>query len=217
MPIPEKQSPVVRTTARERVFKTLQEWIINGTLLPEERLNDAELAKYFSVSRTPVREALQMLAEQKLVTMVPSSGTFVAPIDLHDLAYVYELLGILQANAIDLGRDRITEEELNALHQINQTFYHNARHGDARNTLHSDWEFHNRIAKLSGNPYLIAYTEQLMVQAHRNEIRFFESHAQFEQSHHSHEEIVDALRARDFDRAKEIIRNNWQVSMENDA
>ena len=78
MPIPAQQSPVVRTTARERVFKALQEWIIDGPLLPEERLNDAELAKFFSVSRTPVREALQMLAEQKLVTMVPSSGTFVA-------------------------------------------------------------------------------------------------------------------------------------------
>ena len=89
MPIPAEQKPVVRTTARERVYKTLQQWIVNGTLLPEERLNDVELAQYFSVSRTPVREALQMLAEQKLVKMVPSSGTFVAPIDLKDMAYVY--------------------------------------------------------------------------------------------------------------------------------
>ena len=177
MPIPAQHSPVVRTTARERVFKALQEWIIDGTLLPEERLNDAELAKYFSVSRTPVREALQMLAEKKLVTMMPSSGTFVAPIDLHDLAYVYELLGILQANAIDLGAANVTEDDLTALHQINLEFSRCTQQGDARNALHSDWEFHNRIAELSSNPYLVSYTEQLMVQAHRNEIRFFKSTA----------------------------------------
>ncbi len=214
MPIPEQQSPVVRTTARERVFKALQEWIIDGTLLPEERLNDAELAKYFSVSRTPVREALQMLAEQKLVTMVPSSGTFVAPIDLADMAHVYELLGILQASAIDLGLPHYTDADFDALRQINQTFYRFAEHGDARNALHSDWEFHNHIAKLSGNPYLITYTEQLMVQAHRNEIRFFETHAHFEQSHHSHEQIIAALRDRNAEEAKRIIRGNWQISIE---
>lgn len=214
MPIPAQQSPVVRTTARERVFKALQEWIIDGTLLPEERLNDAELAKYFSVSRTPVREALQMLAEQKLVTMVPSSGTFVAPIDLHDMAYVYELLGILQANAIDLGLKNITEDDLSHLWEINQEFYRCAEQGNARNTLHADWAFHNHIAELSGNPYLVTYTEQLMVQAHRNEIRFFETHAHFKQSFTSHEQIITALAERDAERAKQIIRDNWQISME---
>ena len=120
MPIPAEQKPMVRTTARERVYKTLQQWIVNGTLLPEERLNDVELARYFSVSRTPVREALQMLAEQKLVKMVPSSGTFVAPIDLKDMAYVYELLGGLQSYAIELGIDRITKEQLNILQHINE-------------------------------------------------------------------------------------------------
>ncbi len=214
MPIPEQHSPVVRTTARECVFKSLQEWIIDGTLLPEERLNDAELAKYFSVSRTPVREALQMLAEQKLVTMVPSSGTFVAPIDLADMAHVYELLGILQATAIDLGLPRYTDADFDALRQINQTFYHFAEQGDARNALHSDWEFHNHIAKLSGNPYLVTYTEQLMVQAHRNEIHFFETHAHFEQSHLSHEQIIAALQSRNAEEAKRIIRGNWQISIE---
>lgn len=214
MPIPAQQSPVVRTTARERVFKALQEWIIDGTLLPEERLNDAELAKYFSVSRTPVREALQMLAEQKLVTMVPSSGTFVAPIDLNDMAHVYELLGILQANAIDLGAANVTENDLTALHQINQEFYHCAEQGNARDMLHADWVFHIHIAKLSGNPYLVTYTEQLMVQAHRNEIRFFETHAHFKQSYNSHEQIISALAEHDTERAKQIIRDNWQISME---
>ena len=214
MPIPAQQSPVVRTTARERVFKALQEWIIDGTLLPEERLNDAELAKYFSVSRTPVREALQMLAEQKLVKMVPSSGTFVAPIDLHDMAYVYELLGVLQTNAIDLGAANVTENDLTILHQINQEFYHCAEQGNARDMLHADWVFHIHIAKLSGNPYLVTYTEQLMVQAHRNEIRFFETHAHFKQSYTSHEQIIAALADRDIERARQIIRGNWQISME---
>ena len=197
MPIPAEQKPVVRTTARERVYKTLQQWIVNGTLLPEERLNDVELAQYFSVSRTPVREALQMLAEQKLVKMVPSSGTFVAPIDLKDMAYVYELLGGLQAYAIELGMDRITVEQLAVLRHVNETFYKYAQQGDAEKTMDADWAFHHCIAELSENHYLITYTEQLMMQAHRNEMHFFKTYVHPQQSYEAHRRIIKALEEHD--------------------
>ena len=214
MPIPTEQKPMVRTTARERVYKTLQQWIVNGTLLPEERLNDVDLAKYFSVSRTPVREALQMLAEQKLVTMVPSSGTFVAPIDLKDMAYVYELLGGLQAYAIELGIDRVTSEQLDAMHHINETFYKYNQQGDVQKTMDADWAFHHCIAELSENHYLITYTEQLMLQANRNERHFFKTYVHPQQSYEAHERILTALREHDLESAKIQAQENWQISLQ---
>lgn len=214
MPIPAEQKPMVRTTARERVYKTLQQWIVNGTLLPEERLNDVELAQYFSVSRTPVREALQMLAEQKLVIMVPSSGTFVAPIDLKDMAYVYELLGGLQAYAIELGIDRITAAQLDVLRRVNETFYAYNQQGDAEKSMDADWAFHHCIAELSENPYLITCTEQLMMQAHRNEMHFFKTYNHPQQSFDAHERIITALQNHDLDNAKMSVRENWQISLQ---
>lgn len=214
MPIPTEQKPMVRTTARERVYKTLQQWIVNGTLLPEERLNDVDLAKYFSVSRTPVREALQMLAEQKLVTMVPSSGTFVAPIDLKDMAYVYELLGGLQAYAIELGIDRVTSEQLDAMHHINETFYKYNQQGDVQKTMDADWAFHHCIAELSENHYLITYTEQLMLQANRNERHFFKTYVHPQQSYEAHERILTALREHNLESAKIQAQENWQISLQ---
>ena len=214
MPIPAEQKPVVRTTARERVYKTLQQWIVNGTLLPEERLNDVELAQYFSVSRTPVREALQMLAEQKLVKMVPSSGTFVAPIDLKDMAYVYELQGGLQAYAIELGMDRITVEQLAVLRHVNETFYKYAQQGDAEKTMDADWAFHHCIAELSENHYLITYTEQLMMQAHRNEMHFFKTYVHPQQSYEAHRRIIKALEEHDLESAKVSVCENWQISLQ---
>lgn len=214
MPIPSEQKPMVRMTARERVYKTLQQWIVNGTLLPEERLNDIELAKYFSVSRTPVREALQMLAEQKLVKMVPSSGTFVAPIDLKDMAYVYELLGGLQAYAIELGIDRATAEQLAVLRRVNETFFKYAQQGDAEKTMDADWAFHHCIAELSENHYLITYTEQLMMQAHRNEMRFFKTYVHPRQSYEAHGRIIKALEEHDLESAKVSVCENWQISLQ---
>lgn len=213
MPIPAEQKPMVRTTARERVYKTLQQWIINGTLLPEERLNDVELAQYFSVSRTPVREALQMLAEQKLVTTVPSSGTFVAPIDTKDLTYVYELLNGLQCYAIDLGIGRMTEDIAKDMHRINDTFLQYASKGEAGEAITADWNLHHRIAELSENPYLISYTEQLMLQAHRNEIHFFKTRVDPRHSFDAHNRIISALERSDAAAAKAAVCENWRVSI----
>ena len=214
MPIPVEKDTAVRTTARERVYKALREWIVAGTLLPNERLNDVEIANYFSVSRTPVREALQMLSEQKLVTMVPSSGTFVAPLDPEDLVYVYDLLGTLQAHAIDLAISHFTGDDLKVLRHTNENFYHYAKNCDSVEAIRADWEFHHKIAEVAANPYLITYTEQLMLQAHRNECRFFKENIHSDRSYEAHSKIIDALAAKDTEKAKTLIRQNWQVSVE---
>ena len=214
MPIPTQGEPMVRTTARERVYQTLQKWIVGGILLPEERLNDMELAQHFGVSRTPVREALQMLAEQKLVTMVPSSGTFVSPIDLGDMAYVYELLGDLQACAVERGMEKAGPGELEALREINRRFCGLAREGTAMEMIDEDRAFHHRIAMLGGNPYLTACTDQLMTQAHRTEIRFFRSHPHAQKSYEGHNLILRALEDRDLPALKSALRENWRISVE---
>ena len=117
MPIPQQKEAVSRTTAKERIYHTLRQWIIDGTLEPGERLNDVELAQHFAVSRTPVREALQLLKEQRLVSIVPSSGTYVAPIDDQDMRHVYQLLVALQSLAMELCIQTVTPEQLERLFQ----------------------------------------------------------------------------------------------------
>ena len=82
MPVPQDTQPLQPTTAKERVLQTLAQWLVDGTLEPGERLYDEQLSRYFQVSRTPVREALQVLAEKGLVEILPGRGTRVTPIDL---------------------------------------------------------------------------------------------------------------------------------------
>ena len=141
MPIPKKTETINRTTAKERVYTILQQWIVDGTLEPGERLNDADLAKYFSVSRTPVREAIQMLNEQKLVEIVPSSGTFVAPINQEDIKHVYQLLGGLQALALKLCIGTVTAEDLEHLNSLNENFLRCAQMGAVPATIEADYQW----------------------------------------------------------------------------
>ena len=71
MPIPKQVSYEAPKSAKMRIYEALREWIIDGTLQPGEKILDSEISQYFSVSRTPVREAIQMLAEQKLIEIRP--------------------------------------------------------------------------------------------------------------------------------------------------
>ncbi len=71
MPIPQNYQKQERLSAKSLVLNQLQDWIIEGVLQPDEKIHDGELAKALGVSRTPVREALQVLEISGLVEMVP--------------------------------------------------------------------------------------------------------------------------------------------------
>ena len=71
MPIPENVENLRRVSAKSSIYQVVCSWIITGVLKPGEKIVDSELAKRFNVSRTPVREAIQILEGQKLVYVVP--------------------------------------------------------------------------------------------------------------------------------------------------
>ena len=89
MPIPQQENPVNRQSTRDVIYQALRDWIIQGELQPGEKINDAELARHFHVSRTPVREAFQLLESQKLIRVVPGRSTTVTEIDKVDLEKCY--------------------------------------------------------------------------------------------------------------------------------
>ncbi len=213
MPIPAQREVFPRTTAKKRIYQSLRQWIIDGTLEPGERLNDNELAQYFSVSRTPVREALQLLTEQKLVRVVPSSGTFVAPIDSRDLVHVYQLLVGLQSLALELALPRLAQADLERLAALNESFLCCVRAGTAEDASGADSQFHHALCALAGNPYLLDFSDQLELQARRNENRFFKEDSAFYDSYENHKRILAALAAGDLAGAQAELKENWDISL----
>lgn len=81
MPVPTDHTKPLRISAKENAFNQLQQWIIDGTLHPGEKLNDTELAGALGVSRTPIRESLQLLEVQGFVRMYPGKATQVTEVD----------------------------------------------------------------------------------------------------------------------------------------
>ena len=212
MPIPDKQNKIKRISTKERVYKVLCEWIVNGTLKPEERLNDKELAEYFAVSRMPVREALQMLVEQKFVTVAPSSGTFVAPLDCENMVQVYQMIAGLQCLALELAFDSISSDDIACLFSLNAKFTQLSTTGDALAANLADAEFHRQIAILSHNDYLVHFTDMLALQAQRGENLYFLSGVRRASSYEQHTAIIEALRNGNLKVAQEVMKQNWPAS-----
>ena len=122
MPIPEKGNDLCRLSAKDIIYRTVCEWIITGVLRPGEKILDSELARHFSVSRTPVREALQVLESQKLICVRPGRATVVAELDVDDIEKCYRPLAAIQGLAAELACGRLTEEALAALEEAHAGF-----------------------------------------------------------------------------------------------
>ncbi|MEH6987593.1 GntR family transcriptional regulator [Cytobacillus firmus] len=207
MPIPSNYSSPTRVSAKDRAFSQIQEWIIDGTLQPKEKLNDADLAKALGVSRTPIREALQLLNVQGFVEMFPGVGTQVTSVNPEDISKILPPLGVLQALAAELAAPVISQETINILRDINHKFAKALKAGDTFSALKQDEKFHNIIIDLAQNPY-ISNTAS-MLQAHVMRLYYNKTIILKERSIDEHEDILTAFEEKDREKAGHIARVNW--------
>src|SRR5262245_48159514 len=119
MPLPEPVSKLSRTLAREDAYDKLRAWIIDGTLKPQEGLNDREIGAALGVSRTPVREALRRLEDEGLVVTALNRWTRVAPLDLTRTVESYPIIEALEILALERAFPSLTPEDLRGLEEMN--------------------------------------------------------------------------------------------------
>src|SRR5436190_24084875 len=120
MPVPDAAPTLKRTLAREQIYAELRDWILDGILVPGERLHDMALAEQLGVSRTPVREALRRLEDEGLIETSPNRWTRVAPLDLVEAGSLYPIISNLEQLALDLAIDALDDSELEEMERANQ-------------------------------------------------------------------------------------------------
>lgn len=210
MPIPNKTADDLPKTAKERVYFQLKEWIIDGTLKPDERISDQEIAQYFSVSRTPIREALQLLKEQNLVCIFPGRESRIAPVNTKNICQIYHMISELHVLAVRFAYPEITEEILEELQTINRQFSDVLHSGDPKRLRELDDRFHNVFFRVADNIFLSNFAEILHIHTERVENLFFSGKPHnHENSAAKHQAIIDALKNQDPDGAMEAMRQNW--------
>lgn len=164
-----------------------------GHRRPGERLNMLALAEGFGVSVTPVREALQMLDQEGLVSTKPRSGHFVTHLTLKQLVDWLDLREILELGAVERAVTQITDEQLGELEQVHDG-YSGADEESVERYLSENRRLHCLIAAASGNRQLV----EMLGHVHDRLARFMVvSHAGQSMLEFKHGRLIEALRTRD--------------------
>lgn len=210
MPLPNTDSSNFRQlSSKELVYEKLKNWIVDGVLLPGEKLSDIDIANLFSVSRTPVREAFLSLAHDKLVQISPGKGTIVSDIDRENILKLYETLGLLHACALELAFPKINDSILKELESINEKFLNDSLTSLEIKEL--DKKFHQIFFDLIDNSYLKNFKTQLDIHTNRAENLFFKSPQKREKSYTDHKNIIYFLKNKNFNEARLCIIKNWDI------
>ena len=173
MPIPERSQALQRQSAKSVVYQTVCDWIITGVMKPGEKILDSELASYFNVSRTPVREALQLLQNQKLVCVIPGRTTVVADLDVEDFEKCYRPLAEIDALAAELACRNLTDAMLEELEQELQASAEANIKGDTAAIITHDTRFHELIIDAADNEYIVEISHMLVLHIQRIRYHFF--------------------------------------------
>src|SRR5699024_6590060 len=162
MPIPTNHEKPARQSAKESAFSQIQQWIIDGTLLPGEKLNDAELAKALGVSRTPIRESLQLLEVQDFVKMYPGKATEVTEVDKESINDLLPPLASLQALSAEHDTVQLSDETDIVLEETNARSEQPIRSDAYFSALRTDVVFHLVTAVTAGpsnTDHMLAYSQ----------------------------------------------------------
>src|SRR5512135_2592148 len=102
----------------DRAYDAIRELIVTLELPPGAVVREPELTERLGVGRTPVREALRRLAQERLVEVYPRRGIFVTPVNIRDLASLSEVRAVLESHAARLAAERATAEERGELAEL---------------------------------------------------------------------------------------------------
>lgn len=204
----ETLTPIARASLRSRVYERLLQAIIAGEIEPGARLRDQDLATQLGVSRTPVREALQRLEDERLVETRRGSLTRVMPLDTRAARDTFPVVAALHALATRMSTPLMSANDVDALRAANRNLESALAGHEVMRAIAADDNFHQRFVERSGNTEVGPTLDRLTSKIRRLEVAQFGSLAGL-RSVEQHEAIIAAVDRHDAALAAERVEENW--------
>jgi DNA-binding GntR family transcriptional regulator len=189
----------------DTVVSRLRDLIIEGGLAPGARLHERQLCDNLGVSRTPLREALKVLASEGIVELLPNRGARVARLDESDIENMFEVMGALEALAGTLACRRIGEAELAEIGALHYEMMAQYIRRDLPAYFRLNQAIHAAIVAAAGNPILAATYHNLAARMRRARYLANLSDERWQHAVAEHAAILDALRDRDGPRLAQLL------------
>jgi DNA-binding GntR family transcriptional regulator len=205
--------PIVRRPLHEEAVDRLRDLIVQGDLAPGQRLNERLLSEKLAISRTPLREAIKLLATEGLVELLPNRGAVVAAMDTARLAEALQVMGALEGLAGELACRKSTPEQIAEIRGLHDEMLSMHARGDLAGYFRYNQAIHLKIVEASGNPVLANTYRQLNVNVRRARYMANLSKERWDAAVREHEEILRALAARDVAKLKRLLRDHLANKM----
>jgi DNA-binding GntR family transcriptional regulator len=194
-----------RRPLHEEVIDQLRDRIVRGELDPGTRLNERVLCEQLGISRTPLREAIKMLATEGLVALLPNRGAIVTPLKAETIADTLAVMGALESLAGELACANASEADLAEIRALHfEMLAHHARR-ELAGYFRFNQLIHLRIIEASGNTVLTNTYRQLNANVLRARYMANLSRERWDAAVREHEEILAALASRDAPRLKHLL------------
>ena len=148
-------------TRTEILLSEIENLIVNGSMVPGQRLDEMVLAKKYGVSRTPVREAIRALTAIGLVQNTGRQGSQVAKLSISMLIEMFELMAVLEGMCAQLAARRATKNELIEMHKTHQLLEKTFEKGTHKEFYDVNLKFHDQLYNASHTQYLAEETLRL--------------------------------------------------------
>ncbi len=191
----------------DRAYHAIRDMIVSLELRPGAVIDERRLMERLGIGRTPTREALRRLAQERLVEVYPRRGMFVTSVEIHDLASLAEVRLVLESHVARLAAERATDEDRSAMDDLLEEL-ERRDDLDARGLMALDERIHRQVYGSAHNPFLESTLEEYYVLALRIWYLALDRAKELEQAVLGHRELLEAIRDGDADRAEATMRRH---------
>lgn len=191
----------------EQVAEQLRQRIFQRELDPGAWIDELKLAEEYGISRTPLREALKVLAAEGLVTMKPRRGAYVTEVSVNDLRDVYHLLSLLESDAASVVAVEASDAQLAALQALHQELEAAVADADAFFAINE--RFHMALLDVANNRWRNQVVEDLRKVMKLNRHQSLFKDGRIDDSLQEHREVMQALQHRDGEAARHAMQKHF--------
>lgn len=199
---------------RKIICRHIKDSIIAHTLQPGDMINERRVAEQLGVSRTPVREAIQLLQDEGWLTVIPRKGTVVREPERGDMEEILQLRNMIALSSLEMGGHTVSPEEIAHFEELLARQEETMANEDAVAFMDACMELHLGIVRLARNKRLLEFAQDLCDNFHRMGIHTLIRTPLFTECVDGHGSIIRALAAGDVKGAEEAMARHILVTNE---
>jgi DNA-binding GntR family transcriptional regulator len=188
---------IARAALHDQVVSRLRVMLIEGRIAPGAKLNERELCELLGVSRTPLREAIKLLAAEGLVDLLPNRGAVAVKLSETDVQHAFEVLAGLEGMSGELAARRITAAELAEIKALHYEMLACFARSDLSGYYRINARIHAAINAAAKNPLLTKTYREINARVQSLRFRTNQNEVKWRRAVGEHERMLEALEARD--------------------